>query len=190
MKTNKLFLATCWLFTLMTLCCVLPTNAQRKKNFTVEIGVSHPVNFGETSVEVGKQFGAHIQFSHMLRNSPLSIDWALSYTEYNDTDDQGWTTDKEEMWALSLIPSINYHFHQTKKVDAYAGLGIGASANAPTDGTRECLDGASCDSPSTGQLVILPRIGILIANHLNIGFEYHCVKDNLNRGSFTIGYVF
>lgn len=203
MKTNKSILAMRWTMLVLAVCFTLPVSAQRHKSFTFEIGVNHPVDLGDTSVDVGGMFGGYIQFSKMLKQTPLSIDCSLAYTQFNKTtnindyqlveDDWVQTGSHkryEETWALSLIPSLNYHFYRTKKVDAYAGLGLGVSINAIDSYDASPGPGYASDDSDPIYLTSLPRIGVLIANHLNISFEYYLFHKNLNRGSIAIGFVF
>lgn len=193
-----------WTTIVLLFIVALPVAAQRNRNFTFEIGVNHAVNLGENPVSLGDMLGGQIQGSWMLGKSPLSIDLALSYTRYNEGADidyyvqsgDNWNYDRsstsyDSTWALSLIPSINYHFYRNNTIDAYAGIGIGLSI------TRFESEGDADPGPSINihdvddvYTPALPRIGVLLYNHLHIGFEYYLYHKNANRGSLTIGYVF
>lgn len=174
-------------------CVALPMAAQRKKKMTYELGLNQVINLGETKADYGT-CSFYFQMSRMINKTPLSIDFTLALNSFNiekkanlmvftDEGSQELTTKyNAETGAISVIPSINYHFYRNKKIDAYAGIGLGASFNVIE---RDFLNDELRTYATT-----MPRVGVLLFNHLNISFEYYAYYKRYNRGSLSVGYVF
>lgn len=174
-------------------CVALPMVAQRKKKMTYELGLNQVINLGETKADFGTG-SFYFQMSRMIKKTPLSIDFTLAFNSFNverktnimvftDEGSQEAIVEYDtETGAISLIPSLNYHFFRNKKIDAYAGIGLGASFNAIE---RDFLNDELRTYATT-----MPRIGMLLFNHLNISFEYYAYYKRYNRASLSVGYVF
>lgn len=179
---------------LLIMCIALPVAAQRKKRLTFEVGFNHPVNLGERSNEEDV-LCLYFQTSYMLKNKPLSIDFRIGLTSYSYTNDTSWDWVEDDgtqihlpftqVWEtneMHLIPSLTYHFHESKYVDAYASWGIGLAINNLGYGIFN--EGRKYYTVNT------PRVGVLLFNHLNLSFEYYLFHKNMNHGEISIGYVF
>ncbi len=177
----------------LMLCTAFPLAAQRKKTMIYELGLNRSINLGDRNTD-SKKYNLYFQMSRMIKKTPISIDFTLAFNTFKVEREGTYTEDigdgprifsftyDDETSALSLIPSINYHFYRNKQIDAYAGIGIGASFNAFNHNIVS-------DNLRT-YATTMPRIGALFFNHINISFEYYAYYKKYNRGTFSFGYVF
>lgn len=174
-------------------CVALPMAAQRKKTMTYELGLNNTIISSYKGMEP-RTGSLYFQMSRMIKKTPISIDFTLSINAIDvekkrivhimndDVVEERLVTYDDEPGILSFIPSVNYHFYRTKKVDAYAGVGVGGSLNIFEEDILH-------DELRT-YVTTMPRVGILLFNHLNISFEYYAYYKRYNRGTLSLGYVF
>ena len=114
-------------------------------------------------------------------NSPLSAKLRLSYDSYTVVMNE-YSNSPFNGRSLVILPSVNYNFPTSSKVEFYAGVGAGVSIDNMDRGVFN--NGKKCHA------VCAPQLGVNIINHINISAQYNITQKDFSRLMLGIGYIF
>ncbi len=181
-------------FTLLAflLCTPISLFAQQKQ-FSLELGLNHPINFENRNIS-NDAAGLYLQSHWKSNKHPLVFNLLLAYNQYtvakkdvfvipNSTGGTAIYFDRYfKSGALRLIPSLRYEILHRDKFDLYGEIGVGVSHTEIEDGLF--------NSDARYYMSTMPRVGAILFNHFNVSLEYYLFNKDLNRGTISIGYLF
>lgn len=148
---------------MLILCMAMPAYGQIMKRPRLGAGVMPLVATGG--------LGAGVYAETIFRGSEtITYELRVSVQGYQSSDDMA--------GSLSGVASINYHYGAKKR--NYYGVGFGFSHNS---------SGGFGENNVENLPVIVPRIGVLHWNHMNIGGELYLSGPDFIRLALTIGFV-
>lgn len=153
--------------------------AQEKK-VRFEMGVNYPLGLQSKGNEEN-HLGFYMSFARKFSDVPLSARLKLSYESYTVVQNQ-YANSPFNGRSLSLVPSVNYHFQLSPKVNAYTGLGVGLSV----DNTGTGVFNAGHEY----HLVVVPQIGVELFKHIHLSAQYNITHKDFSRLMLGVGYVF
>ena len=163
----------------MMLCFSCMAFAQ-KRTVQIEAGFTYPIGL-EKDGNTESHLGLYVNGIYNFSNSPLSAKLRISFdnytvvmNEYNNSADDG--------RSLVVLPSINYNFPKSSKVEFYAGLGAGITIDNMNRGVFN--EGRKCCA------VVAPQLGVNIIKHFNISAQYNITRKDFSRLMIGIGYIF
>lgn len=116
---------------------------------------------------------------------------------YRETDDAGMlimsVRRDVNYWSTNVMLTGDYYIDMSKDVQFFAGGGIGIceirySKDAVVEAGRYDLSVA--DNGTSGTASLMPRIGIVVKNHLRLSVGY-MLQEKANSAMFvTVGYAF
>lgn len=142
---------------------------------------------GYQSIKPGFELNLESRFN--LNNSPFDVGFQLALGQF-------YRKDESYSYGVRYVPSMiftcDYNYRISKVIAPYGGLGIGLS--------RSLYDVLEYDEwtgedkinrvPDT-RIVIYPRIGVELIEHIRLNLGYKCYLDKFhNTFMLGIGYVF
>lgn len=152
----------------------------QKRTVQVEAGLTYPIGLkkeGNKENHIGFYANGIYNFS----NSPLSAKLRLSYDSYTVVMNE-YSNSPFNGRSFVVLPSINYNFPASSKVEFYAGVGAGV--------TIDNMDRGVFNNGKKYHAVFAPQLGVNIINHFNISAQYNITHKDFSRLMIGIGYIF
>lgn len=152
----------------------------QKKTVQIEAGLTYPIGL-EKDGNKENHIGFYANGIYNFSNSPLSAKLRLSYDSYTVVMNE-YSNSPFNGRSLVILPSINYNFPTSSKVEFYAGVGVGATIDNMDRGVFN--DGKKCHA------VFAPQLGVNIINHFDVSAQYNITRKDFSRLMIGVGYIF
>ena len=180
---------TCTLIVVMLCCFSVNAQVRDVQRFEggVHIGLTVPVgSYNDGKTVIGAGTGLELRYNipssswdcGVLINATTAVrrfSWVDTWTNilYNDIE--------QSNRSVNFALVGDYNFGQGKKVNPYAGLGVGITDYA-------ALNDVLYDVSGSG-FVVLPRVGVELFHHVRIGLTSMFHRKGFNNCEFSIGVV-
>ncbi len=146
----------------------------------VYIGMTLPAsNFHDGSLKLGPELGLELRYNipESKFDCGIMVDVTTAIYKLTPLGESGdyRSVFEQSNRSVSYILNGDYNFGQGKKVNPYAGLGIGLSINEPVTDVLYDYKGVN--------FAVRPRVGVELFRHLRV--ELHCLVNH--RGYSAAG---
>ena len=152
----------------------------QKKTVQIEAGINYPIGLKKDGNKEN-HIGLYANGIYNFPNSPLSAKLRLSYDSYTVVMNE-YSNSPFNGRSLVVLPSINYNFPTSSKVEFYAGVGAGVSIDN--------MDRGVFNNEKKCHAVCAPQLGVNIINHINLSAQYNITQKDFSRLMLGIGYIF
>lgn len=150
------------------------------------IGMTVPASkFHDGSLKLGPELGLEVRYnipeSKFDCGIMVDVSTAIYKLKLSAPDSDYSSVFEQSNRSVSYILNGDYNFGQGKKINPYAGLGIGLSINEPVTDVLYDYRGVN--------FAVRPRIGVELFRHLRVGL--HCIinRRGYNAAAISVGAV-
>ena len=145
----------------------------------VDAAMTVPVgNFHDLDHKLCVGFGA--EFRHNIRRTGFDVGMRLGFNmaRYEPHGDSYQAQSDGVVYAAAVG---DYNFRQGRKVNPFAGLGIGVGFYDTTSGGLYNSNGTAA--------VFIPRIGVELVHHIRVTASMHILRNGFNTFDISLGFV-
>lgn len=150
----------------------------------ISAGITCPAgNFHHSKKLLGANLGVELRFN--LPASAWDCGLALNVTtavyEFKEVWQDYIRKFEQSNRSINILFVGDYNFRQGKKVNPYAGAGIGVSFYEPVNNWQVYISGTT--------LGFQPRVGVELFRHVRIGLFSHLSRKGCNNIGLSLGVV-
>ena len=150
---------------------------QELKHRTVDIELGLGITFGAVKFpDYEGGIGPCLKLEGRYNFKEFSVDVGLQIAQCPIIRDHPFTSNETDVNRVSSILLLgDYQFRKGKRINTYAGLGVGPVWSEDSNSTYAC---------------IVPRIGVKCFNHLNLYLDYKYATRADRHASLCLGFYF
>lgn len=147
------------------------------KKFNFEIGLGYSLAAQKHDAENLKyKLGFYFEERYNLPVTPVNIGLQVGYSTFIRV-----SGGDDDFRSLSILPVADYNFRKGKKINPYAGIGMGIAFNNM---------GGIFNVGFKTNFCIMPRIGVRFINHLNLSLDYQISHTDYSHMNVHFGFYF
>lgn len=170
---------------------VAAAQSTRTQKTEVELGANYTFGVEPLGAKrVTYRFGGYFEMRFNLRKVPVDIGWRLDYSMYEKYYGvvNGVYYEDYHFSPFSFLAVTNYSFGRGRRVNPYAGFGIGVYGNFSLRSCDDCYEMTSNDSKTP--FAFVPQIGVKFFDRINLSVSYTFTDRNWQHASLRLGYYF